>query len=315
SSSNALGARINSTSGTSGGSATGLTVTAKSSGSSNAVAIHAIADTTSSTGKAFALDAEGIITTDNSYAINDTTMIHNKNQSVFVGNDAGSSISSGTSNVVVGFESMKSSTTASNNVVVGNKSATSLNGKSNVLIGNSISIGTAAADSNNVAIGTGAKINNSNAKYSTAIGALAQVNANHSVVLGAIDGVNGADSSANVGIGTQAPDARLQVVSTDSTTYALKIGGDNSGEFGALQFASFKTVSAAQLPSGYSVYVFTSAPGSKVKFPSAENGHTIFILNKTNATLDIDTYTPGSNLGINQLKQYFYYDNIWYVIS
>ena len=309
----ALGAKITAKGGTSTGSATGLTVQATvNGGSSDAVSIKAVA-TNSGTGKEVALDAEGIITTDNSYAINDTTMLHNKNQSVYVGNEAGGSIT-GSNNVVVGYQSMKSGS-ASNNVIVGNKTTpTNMNGKSNVLIGNNISIGSNAADSNNVAIGTGAKINNSNAKYSTAIGALAQVNANHTVVLGAIDGVNGADSSANVGIGTQTPDARLQVVSTDTTTHALKIGGTGSTEYGTLRFASFKEMTTAQLPGGYSYYVFTSNPGTNIKFPTGENGQIMYILNKASGTLTMNTYNA-SNLGQGQIKEYFYYDGSWYIVQ
>jgi hypothetical protein len=127
--------------------------------------------------------------------------------------------------------------------------------------------------------------------------------------------VNGADSSANVGIGTQKPDARLQIVSTDAKTHALKIGGTGSGEYGTLRYASYKEVTVAQLPSGYSFYVMISDPGAKVKFPAGENGQVLFILNRANVTLSIDTTTPGSNLGLGEIKQYFYYGGEWYVIQ
>jgi hypothetical protein len=312
---NALGARINSTGGSTSGSATGLTVTAVSNGSNNdAVAIVAKA-TVNGTGTAYALDAEGMINTDTSYLIQDTVVLHNKAQGVYLGNEAGNSITTGASNIAIGYGAMASATTASNNVVIGNNVGANLAGKGNVLIGSGASLGTSAGDSNNVAIGAGAKINNSDAVGSTAIGAMAQVNASHTIVLGAIDGVNGADSSANVGIGTQTPDARLQVVSTDSSTYALKIGGSGTGQFGSVQFAAIKTLGAGvtSMPDGYSFYVFTGNPGATVSPPAGKDGELILLLSTINPDIIVDTYGPvNTTLKKGIVQQLIYYNGNWY---
>ena len=52
----------------------------------------------------------------------------------------------------------------------------------------------------------------------TAIGAYAEVTANNSLVLGSINGVNGANASVNVGIGTTAPASTLDVHGTGNFT-------------------------------------------------------------------------------------------------
>jgi hypothetical protein len=56
---------------------------------------------------------------------------------------------------------------------------------------------------------------NSILENSTAIGALSQVDADDSMVLGSINGINGATASVNVGIGTTVPTERLHI--TDGT--------------------------------------------------------------------------------------------------
>lgn len=52
---------------------------------------------------------------------------------------------------------------------------------------------------------------------STALGAFAQVNRSDSLVLGSIEGLNGADVSVNVGIGTPEPQRQLHVVGDNAT--------------------------------------------------------------------------------------------------
>lgn len=63
----------------------------------------------------------------------------------------------------------------------------------------------------NTSIGSFAGVGNDNLTNATAIGAHAQVSQNNSLVLGSINGINFATSDTNVGIGTTAPQARLEV--------------------------------------------------------------------------------------------------------
>src|SRR2546430_3979611 len=65
---------------------------------------------------------------------------------------------------------------------------------------------------NNTIIGANADVGTNNLTNATAIGANASVTQSNSLVLGSINGVNGASSDTKVGIGTPAPAQRLQVV-------------------------------------------------------------------------------------------------------
>lgn len=65
--------------------------------------------------------------------------------------------------------------------------------------------------SNNTLIGYGANVLNADLTSATAIGHRAAVGTNNSLVLGSINGVNGATADTNVGIGTTTPQYRLHV--------------------------------------------------------------------------------------------------------
>ena len=64
----------------------------------------------------------------------------------------------------------------------------------------------------NTAVGSEADVAANNLSNTTAIGANAQVGASNSMVLGSINGVNGATADVNVGIGTTTPQDKLHVV-------------------------------------------------------------------------------------------------------
>jgi hypothetical protein len=92
------------------------------------------------------------------------------------------------------------------------------NGNFNVYVGDSS--GFLSGGSFNTLLGsrtnTGSTFGISTVSNSTAIGYLAQVDADNSVVLGAINGVNGAATDIKVGIGTTAPDYKLHVVNNNT---------------------------------------------------------------------------------------------------
>lgn len=112
----------------------------------------------------------------------------------FFGASAGFNNTSGATNVFFGTDSGLDNTTGSNNTFVGVST-----GRDNV------------SGSNNTALGRSANVGVGNLVNATAIGANAFVEQHNSLVLGSIDGVNGATSSANVGIGTTTPTDRLHV--------------------------------------------------------------------------------------------------------
>ncbi len=96
---------------------------------------------------------------------------------------------------------------------------------------------------------------------STAIGSRAQVSASNSLVLGSINGINGATADTNVGIGTTAPTFKLTI--SDSSNTGLRVV--TAGPGGTV--ASFGGIGAFQVDAPFN-------PGGR--FNIAETGHISF---------------------------------------
>lgn len=109
--------------------------------------------------------------------------------------------SNGNNNVSTGNNSLWNNTTGSGNTA---------NGASSLYANTTGSFNTAIGDSSDVASGS--------LTNATAIGSKALVGASNSLVLGSINGVNGATASVNVGIGTTTPAKRLDVSGELQTT-------------------------------------------------------------------------------------------------
>jgi len=125
------------------------------------------------------------------------------NLNTFVGALSGFDNTTGSSNTFLGHQSGVSTTTGGNNTFVGQQT------------GSMITTG-----SNNTAIGRNANFGANNLTNATAIGALAQVDLSNSLVLGSVNGVNGATSSVKVGIGITTPQNPLHLhTSTEGQTF------------------------------------------------------------------------------------------------
>ncbi len=135
---------------------------------------------------------------------------------------------SGNNNSATGNYSLYSNTTASNNSAHGYAALyANTTGASNTANGhsalyanttgfNNTSVGfealnTITTGNNNTAIGFAADVSGIDISNATAIGSKAYAGGSNSVVIGSINGVNGATASANVGIGTSTPNANLHV--------------------------------------------------------------------------------------------------------
>lgn len=100
----------------------------------------------------------------------------------------------GTFNTTLGQSTFSNLTTGSNNTALGNEAGAALvTGSQSTLVGD------------NADVGSGALTN------ATALGANAFVAQDNSLVLGSINGINGATADARVGIGTSTPDSTLDV--------------------------------------------------------------------------------------------------------
>ena len=117
----------------------------------------------------------------------------------------------GSSNTAVGFEALQQDTVGSGNTGVGYWALL-----------------TDSSGSYNTAIGYQADVAVKTLTNATAIGAYAYPAASNTVVIGGIDGINGG-TSVNVGIGTNAPTERLEVVGNTKTTNLQMTSGAANG--------------------------------------------------------------------------------------
>jgi len=144
---------------------------------------------------------------------------------------------SGSSNTAVGYLAMQDNISGSYNVAVGYNALDNFtSGDDNVAIGVNALDGLAVQNSN-TAIGTNADASGSATSNATAIGPKARVTTSNSLVLGAIEGINGATVNTKVGIGTSIPDARCHILknNTNAVQPHLLIKEDDN-DFGRIKF-------------------------------------------------------------------------------
>jgi hypothetical protein len=147
----------------------------------------------------------------------------------FFGSSAGSSNTTGGLNSFFGSAAGSSNTTGDGNSFFGNFAGSSnTNGSNNTFIGNNTKIiGLSTSPEKTTLLGDSAAVQTGlifNPINATAIGANALVSNSNSLVLGSINGINGATADTNVGIGTTAPTARLHVVGTAGLIGDVGIG-------------------------------------------------------------------------------------------
>jgi hypothetical protein len=171
------------------------------------------------------------------------------------GSNAGYSITTGNDNVALGYYAMNIGTThaitGSRNVAIG------------VYAGNIIPEAPSSA-SNNTFIGYLANTTLATLTNSTAIGSNAQVTTSNSMVLGSINGVNGATSSTNVGIGTTAPSHVLHVLETgnDGAVSGLYVNESNAGQ----------AVTIEEAGGGQALYIIESGGGNGILITANDAG-------------------------------------------
>jgi trimeric autotransporter adhesin len=194
--------------------------------------------------------------------------------------------SSGISNTANGYQSLFSNTAGYSNTANGIQA----------LYGNT-------TGSYNTGLGSLSDVASGNLTNATAIGAYALAATSNSLVLGSINGVNGAAATAKTGIGITAPQARLHVVKDASS--ATLVNSNSSALFDNTDANYVQLGSGLLFESG--VISSTSATNfrsglifradSSIQLRTGGNNTAISILQ--NGKVGIGTNTPGASLQVN----------------
>ncbi|MDO7854743.1 glycine-rich protein [Hymenobacter sp. CA1UV-4] len=182
-------------------------------------------------------------------------------QNYFGGYNSGVANTSGNANVLVGYEAGYSNTTGTSNVALGYSSGLRMTtSRGNTFVGTSSGASTTTG-SLNTAVGFSAGPTSGDLTNTTALGNRAAVSVSNALVLG------GTDSYAvNVGIGTTAPESRLEVAGTDATATVATLVLNNTGATGqrTLNLPTDLTIGTAlQLQSG----LVRTAPTATITLP------------------------------------------------
>ncbi len=174
----------------------------------------------------------------------------------FFGAGAGQFTTSGLGNTFVGNVSGSFNTIGTNNSFFGGNTGNSITTESHVALFGDTSDGAPGITN------------------STAIGPNARVTASNSLVLGAINGVNGATADTNVGIGTTAPNSTLQV--KGSMSLAIRV----------VPAASLIGLSGSDC-----VLVVTGSGASNVGLPDPVAGRVYVVKNRSNGLITLQPVT------------------------
>jgi len=165
----------------------------------------------------------------NSFLGSNAGFTNNGDGNSFFGYNSGYFTSSGSYNSFFGNYSGQSNTGGSYNVFIGdNSGGANISGSYNSFFGESTGRFSNSSGSGNTLLGSGADVNFENLQNATALGYKALVSQSNSLVLGGNTAVEGGSIETYVGIGTSAPDTKLEV--NGSNGVAIRISSSGSGQ-------------------------------------------------------------------------------------
>jgi trimeric autotransporter adhesin len=129
----------------------------------------------------------------------------------------------GSGNTATGQAALSANTAGANNTATGYEALLLNTGGNNTAVGD-VALASNTTGSGNTAVGYQADVGSGSFNNASAIGANAQVTSSNALVLGSINGVNGATANTSVGIGTTAPAYALDVYGTGHFTQPVTFG-------------------------------------------------------------------------------------------
>ncbi|MFT3794783.1 tail fiber domain-containing protein [Flavobacterium sp.] len=232
-------------------------------------------------------------------------------------------------NTALGFETMNAPTTAYHNTALGRSALRESNdGFQNTAVGafamdvahgdNNTAVGFLAMPTNtgndNTALGflsmpssggtgntaIGSYASTGNGTNTTAIGYRALATGNNALVLGSVDGINGATASVNVGIGTTTPLAALEVADENVVTSGTGRGNLNvmTSSPGAIDVGGAITLGGYRDPAASTFRVFGSVEGRKTDaVANSSDGYLMFKTNLNGTLHERMRITHEGNIG------------------
>lgn len=203
-------------------------------------------------------------------------------------------------NVAMGTNSMRFNNTGAENVTAGNYTLiNNTTGSRNTAIGHN-ALSAIQSGSSNTAIGHNTNVLSAGITNATAIGANAFVGQSNSMVLGSINGTNGATADTKVGIGTTTPDSSFSVANKFAVGNSGTVQYDNSVSTMNYMFKSGETNPNRMIfahSTGYPGWGMQYIDAGD-KFNFVKPGGDAFTVDLYNLRTGVNTVNPDSSFSV-----------------
>jgi len=217
---------------------------------------------------------------------------------IFAGEQAGGLLTTGSYNTQLGGYSGLYNYSGSHNTYIGYKAGMIASGSNNTFIGDSSGCSNTGSTTNSSLLGSGSIILGT-ISNAAAIGAFAEVAADNALVLGSINGINGATSDVNVGIGTTSPLQKFNVENGNILLSRTGTNGVDSLKFQGTGIGVSSFAAGAQGTTNINYTLPITAPAANGNLLLATSGSssawswsTGLVWDNTNSRLGINITTP-----------------------